>query len=247
MPLSIVLLSALLTLLLSARSTIVCAISALNIFVLLFSSLPISSNWLLNKLETLHPNKVEYFNKEFALSQFETQPKYIVLLGGDIARLTQDHRQYTLGVSADRLVQTVKILKLFPTSKLILCAGGSRNDAGELEASILLLKHFGIDISRVIAETKSSTTYENAIESLKLMENSSTEIILVTSAYHMPRAMKVFTALGTKPIPISTDFQGTQSIKNKTHWIPSTASLKKTQIALHEYYGLIWYKLKGYY
>lgn len=93
------------------------------------------------------------------------------------------------------------------------------------------------------AEAISNSTAEHPANMLNLVENK--PFVLVTSAYHMPRSMRAFLKAGLKPIPYPVDFL-VQSHYGWNDLLPSAESLWKIQIALHEYIGLLYYKLKGY-
>ena len=70
------------------------------------------------------------------------------------------------------------------------------------------------------------------------------EFFLVTSAGHMPRAMGVFRANGMNPVPSPTDYQlprdaGSASMR------PTPFHLRVSDLAIHEYMGLLWYRMSG--
>ena len=67
--------------------------------------------------------------------------------------------------------------------------------------------------------------------------------VLVTSATHMPRAMMLFKSLGLNPIPAPTDFY-TKEFKG--YWqLPNMNSFYVSKVAMHEYIGILWSKLKA--
>ena len=70
--------------------------------------------------------------------------------------------------------------------------------------------------------------------------------MLVTTASHIPRSMALFKKLGMNPIPSPID----HSIKDRHglslfSFFPSTGNLRKTELAIHEYIGMTWAKLRG--
>lgn len=71
-----------------------------------------------------------------------------------------------------------------------------------------------------------------------------TEFFLVTSAGHMPRAMGVFRKLGLSPVPVPTDFQLPQDPLSAS-MLPSPFHLQVSDLAVHEYVGLVWYRITG--
>ena len=65
-------------------------------------------------------------------------------------------------------------------------------------------------------------------------------LVLVTSAAHMPRAMRPFQAVGLDPLPAPTQhLAGRASGRRLSDWLPSATNLRKTESALHEYLGLL--------
>ena len=99
-----------------------------------------------------------------------------------------------------------------------------------------------VEATLLKTENKSLDTYENAKYSKKLFKDLNIKnptILLVTSAYHMKRATKLYEQFGFKVIPIPTDFK--ISYEEKTLWdlLPNIGAFKKSYIALHEYFGLL--------
>ena len=67
---------------------------------------------------------------------------------------------------------------------------------------------------------------------------SNDNIILVTSATHMRRAVKLYNSHGLNPIPAPTDFHRNDSL---TYWqLTSISSLYESKVAIHEYLGIFW-------
>lgn len=65
-------------------------------------------------------------------------------------------------------------------------------------------------------------------------------LVLVTSAAHMPRAIRNFQAVGLNPIPAPTQYlTGRGSRSSLLSWLPSSSALEKSELALHEYLGLL--------
>jgi uncharacterized SAM-binding protein YcdF (DUF218 family) len=130
----------------------------------------------------------------------------------------------------------------------ILLTGGSVNDERQSEAALMkvvLETDFGIETSWL--EEDSKTTFENAKFSKKILkENSIDKVLLVTHAYHMPRAMWCFEDVGLKPVPAPTVFyKRNTAVAELNDYIPNAGALKRTKIALHEMIGAIWYKYIG--
>ncbi len=142
-----------------------------------------------------------------------------------------------------RLRYTAKLAK--ETGLPIVVAGGLSHGKQQSEAE--LMQHaLEVDLDSKVTwvEGKSSNTLENAkFVKLILEENSITEFLLVTHAYHMPRAMWCFQNEGLSPTPAPTVFykRDTKNVREK-EYLPKAHALLKTRVALHEYFGKFWYK-----
>ena len=117
-----------------------------------------------------------------------------------------------------------------------------------------LLEMMGVPDSAIIEEPNSLNTYENAVNVQKILDQKGIkEILLVTSAFHMPRARLIFEKLGMKVIPAPTDFYTTEGkVKDfnlgtiLVYLLPDSRYLNLNAIALKEYLGLFIYYLKGW-
>jgi uncharacterized SAM-binding protein YcdF (DUF218 family) len=93
------------------------------------------------------------------------------------------------------------------------------------------------------AETDSSSTEEHPLKLRSMLGDR--PFILVTSAYHMPRAMRAFQKADMKPTPYPVDYLSSRGPYTWADWLPSAESLWKLQIAVREYMALGYYALRG--
>ena len=94
-------------------------------------------------------------------------------------------------------------------------------------------------------EDKSDNTLENARYSYHLLQQSGIKrIYLVTHAWHMPRSLSVFQAVGFEVIPAPTAYT-TRYKTNLMTFIPNADALVTSRIYLHEIIGILWYRLKS--
>ncbi|MCZ6803061.1 MAG: YdcF family protein [Proteobacteria bacterium] len=77
-----------------------------------------------------------------------------------------------------------------------------------------------------------------------MKENGIDSIYLVTHAWHMPRAVMMFEHEGINVTPAPTIFVIDVTDPAWSYYIPSASALYGTRIALHEYIGMLWYKLR---
>lgn len=124
----------------------------------------------------------------------------------------------------------------------ILVSGGAPfSEEPEAEAAAAWLRELGVPQDRLLAETRSRDTYENAVYTLKLCsEKGFKKPVLLTSAYHMPRAMLLFRKAGAdpEPFPVARRAGG-------WHWFNDylPGSSFEARAALNEYFGLAAYSL----
>lgn len=112
-----------------------------------------------------------------------------------------------------------------------------------------LLLHAGLPTSAIITEEDSRNTFENARFTRKLLAKypKVQSLLLVTSAYHMPRAQGCFQKAGFNPTPFPTDFYHQPRSWLPEDWLlPNEGSLVQWQRLLHEVAGYLVYRFKGY-
>ena len=180
-----------------------------------------------------------------------TTPKnieYIVVLGGGVSGNKHYPPNLSLGSSSlSRLVEGVRLFKELhrhnPNAQLVLSGGRvfrSPSIAGKMKNTAVIL---GVDPKNTTLEDGSLDTHQEAVFLQKILGDK--PFILVTSAYHMPRSMALFEKIGLHPIPAPT--QIIQYHESATVWyVPSAYSLTLTDIAVHEYLGILWAKMQGY-
>ena len=138
----------------------------------------------------------------------------IVLLGGGAFRDVQDvEGEGTLASSAaSRLLTAVRLQRLL-NLPIILSGGQVYSDSGaEAEISGRILKSLGVPDEKILLETKSVNTTQNAIYTAEIMrEKNFQKPLVVTSAFHMRRAALNFSRQGLEIIPYPTNFTVSQN------------------------------------
>jgi uncharacterized SAM-binding protein YcdF (DUF218 family) len=111
-----------------------------------------------------------------------------------------------------------------------------------------LMKEALVDDFRVPVawtEEESRNTWQNARYSGRILEREGIRrVLLVTHAWHMPRAVASFRGQGLDPVPAPTGFTGMPTGDAVSDWVPSSKGLRASYWALHEYLGLAWYRLR---
>jgi uncharacterized SAM-binding protein YcdF (DUF218 family) len=178
------------------------------------------------------------------------EPDGIIVLGGAIdsdASVARDSLE--LDASAERIVAMLELARRFPNARIVF-TGGSGNlvDNSVPEAPIAgrLLDRFGIARERVVLESGSRTTYENATFTRRLVTPKPGERwLLVTSAFHMPRSIGTFRAAGFEVEAYPVDWRTRGRGDAAVPFDKLSLGLERTDIAIHEWAGLIAYWLSG--
>ncbi len=181
----------------------------------------------------------------------------IVILSGGVMSRTPPRPTIEIGEAGDRVLYGAH---LFHQSKAprIICTGnvatGGFAARPVSEDMADLLETLGVPKEAIITETKSGNTHEHAKNLYPVFqERGFTNVLLVTSAMHMPRSIGVFRRLcpGIEFIPAPTDFQVTERIPKPWYSevatiIPTPRNLSDFSEAMHEYLGIAYYKLRGW-
>jgi uncharacterized SAM-binding protein YcdF (DUF218 family) len=125
-------------------------------------------------------------------------------------------------------------------------AYGPAEAEGEAQAVRRCLIQMGMEPGRIILEDKSRSTWENAAMSARVLEAAglAPKVVLVSSAFQMPRAVESFRKNGIDALPAPADYLADRSPLRWTSWLPSADGFVKVQIALHEYAGILYYSLR---
>ncbi|HIE28349.1 TPA: YdcF family protein [Candidatus Poribacteria bacterium] len=174
----------------------------------------------------------------------------IVVLSGMVDLQRSHAGRIELSSSSERIIEGILLAKDYPDSLLIL-SGGSGNlfDQSKSEANLMkiLALRFGISEDRIRLDIQSRNTYENAVESKKiLVKENISSFVLVTSASHMKRALGCFRKVELNPIPYAVDFRNHLGQYGLFSFLPQARSLMQSTAAIHEYVGIITYKFRGY-
>lgn len=105
-----------------------------------------------------------------------------------------------------------------------------------------LLAELSIPPANLITDQLSTNTYESAVNLRERLIGK--RFYLVTSAGHMPRALRAFLKQGLQPVPAPTDYLASASLSDSSI-VPSGQHLAISDLAIHEYVGLMWYRLLG--
>lgn len=173
----------------------------------------------------------------------------IVVLGGGLGLPHPPRRHPHLGSGADRLLHALRLYRAGKAPRILLTGGNVFPQPGlESEAYYArqLLGLWGVPESAIVIETQSRNTMQNAENSRRILaERGWDDVLLVTSAAHMRRGVLAFRHAGVDVTPAPTDFLAVDAnVPEALSWIPSAGALSATTVALHEYLGRLWYRLR---
>ncbi|MEX2451134.1 MAG: YdcF family protein [Rhodospirillales bacterium] len=171
----------------------------------------------------------------------------IIALGGFTDQfVTKARGQVSFSGAVERLIELAALSRRYPEAKLVISGGSGdlyRQDVKEAEVLGPALEAMGVDRARVVLESNSRNTWENATMTRDLLQPKPGENwILITSAFHMPRSVGCFRKAGWTVIPYPVDYnlEGTRSVRWGFNF---TGGLNSLSLGLHEWIGLITYRL----
>jgi len=171
----------------------------------------------------------------------------LILSGGMNLEMLRTRGVPAMELSKGRLVGGYEVARRYPDAKVIF-SGGSGVLGGaamsEAEGSRYVFAQMGLDSKRLILEQRSRNTYENILFVRDIAQPRPGEVwLLATTASHMPRAMGVARKLGWPVRPWPTDYMTTPS--GISGFFQYSGNLSRTDYALHEWLGLLVYRLTG--
>jgi len=171
----------------------------------------------------------------------------IVLAGAERLKYSTIHDQVTLDGAAERLIQAAKLARIFPNLPIIYCGGTHpENMLSEVSVARKFFAEAGIDLTRIRFDDKSYNTHTNALEAKKLIRDKEDGTwLLVTSAFHMPRAVGAYRKEGINIQPYPVDYRSDLKVL-ALHGPNAGRYLNELDYAAHEWIGLLFYYLRGY-
>jgi len=204
------------------------------------------------------------FSNSFILRQvmewYETKPVQLasnetynvgIVLGGFVGYNAQYHQGY-FTPSCDRFIQTALLYKTGHIKKIIISGGNGYITQGNFKESIFAKQKFielGIPAEDIYTDTTSRNTLENAINSKQIIDSLHIQgtCLLISSAFHLPRAKLVFEKKGVNVKLYPCDFISRDISNNffEDYFLPSSTALRNWDYFIKEIVGITFYKLTG--
>ncbi len=187
-----------------------------------------------------------------ATSTFHPDPPYdvVVVLGGMVdGAASRRSGELELNDAADRISRAAILLRTGQARMALLSGGNVFPRPGdpppEAEALARWMRDQGIEPDRLVVEPRSRNTHENAVESAAIIAaHGWRRVLLVTSAWHAPRALGCFRAVGLSPDLLPVDHRSSGVVGFV--WVPRAAALSASTDVLREMFGGLVYRAMGY-
>ena len=173
----------------------------------------------------------------------------MIVLGG-AAGITRG--QIAFNDAASRMTSAVSLALKHPQARIVFSGGDAgffeRGPQTEAEAAAALFKAVGMQADRILVEDRSRNTHENALFTRELISPQPGERwVVVTSAFHMPRAIGCFRAVGLDleayPVDFRTEGRAGPDLRPFGRL---SDGMRMTDLAVKEWIGLVTYRLAGY-
>ena len=205
------------------------------------SATPTVARWLTGTLEQQYP------------SNPSTLPRadVAIVLGGAVSAPIPPRQAPELGAAADRVWHAAHLHRSGHVQRIIAVGGSvpwGPQHSSEAEVIRQLLVELGVPRSAIQIGITSRNTYENAVETKALAkELPFATALLVTSAWHMPRALAVFKKAGIPVVPAPCDFRADDTLTGTVlDWLPHADAFAMTSAALREWLGYYVYRWRGW-
>ena len=168
----------------------------------------------------------------------------VVLAGGVVGDQGMPYQLQISHYSRERLIEGIRLYRLLPGSKLILTGGIGFDGSPEATTLSRVAEELGVAKDDMILEVEARDTKDHPLYVRALVQDD--PFILVTSAFHMPRAMKLFAKQGLFPFPAPAGhWSPPEQFWSPKNIFPTAAGIRLAELSYHEYGGLAWAWIQG--
>ena len=219
---------------------------AVGLALLIMSSYEAVSGRILHTLESQYPPiNLALIAAHSEGKGVKNPVKWIVVLTGGIAG--DANLPYQLQISHHsrvRLMEGIRLFRMIPGSQIILTGGIGFDGLPEATTLSRVAEEMGVPRSAMVLEVESRDTKDHPLFVRGIVHDD--PFILVTSAFHMPRAIKLFAKQGLFPFPAPAgQWTPPPQLWSPANFFPSAAGVRLAELAYHEYMGLMWAWLQG--
>ncbi|MFS8115418.1 ElyC/SanA/YdcF family protein [Rhizobium jaguaris] len=176
--------------------------------------------------------------------------KCMIVLGGATQNeVTTARGGYELDSAGDRLIETLRLAQKFPQARIVV-SGGDGSISGKYEGDAVISERFfvalGLPKDRLVEDTTSRTTFENAVNTKELLaKNGLSGCLLITSGFHMPRSVGIFRKQGIDFIPWPVDYRSTGKETLGLDVTQPSLNAQLLATGVREWIGLVGYYAVG--
>jgi uncharacterized SAM-binding protein YcdF (DUF218 family) len=176
--------------------------------------------------------------------------KCMIVLGGGFDTDVDTYRGgYNVGDAGDRFIEAMRLALKYPHSR-ILVSGGAGSISGDLLGDAVISQRmfsaFGIGKDRIIGDKESRTTFENTVNTKELLDsNDMSNCFLITSGFHMPRAVGIFRRFGIEVVPWVVDYRATGREHLRLDFTQPLVNAQHLSTAVREWVGMVGYYAVG--
>lgn len=208
----------------------------------------LSLSWLLLLLLSLQPiadRLLQPLESNYATYRGNDKVDYIVVLGGGFTYNPDWAPSSNLiGNSLPRVTEGIRLYLSRPGSKMVFTGASGANTLSSAATAARVAESLGVPHSDIVTLDRPVDTEQEAAYVAELVGNK--PFILVTSANHLPRAMRFFEAQGLHPIPAPANQLAIHSPLNIWERVmPSAMFLGHSERAVYETLGNLWQQIKG--
>jgi uncharacterized SAM-binding protein YcdF (DUF218 family) len=201
----------------------------------------------------VRPYEYQYSEKE--LSDIPKDETVIVIFSGGVIRGIDSGGETYDQIGPHSMMRLYRAFQVYKKtdSEIIIAGGNVYDQPGKSISAVMgrVLESWGVPSEQIKTEQQSKTTWENAVYSLDMIGQTVKNIILVTSALHMPRSYRTFQRVieekgrtNINLIPYPGDYRVENVPLSFASFLPSSASLDTFSAAFHEWLGNLFYRLK---
>jgi len=211
--------------------------------LLLFSSSFVSW-WLVRPLEAAYPAVPELRSGQ-PLPASLAGCRFVVVLGGGNGNSPGVPATSLLSSSAiARITEGVRLLRALPDAKLLVSGPAGRRHDSHAVVLARAAESLGIDQGRIVLIDQARDTEDEAHAVRKIAGEAG--VVLVTSAWHMPRAMALFRHAGLNPVAAPCDYRSHSDDElSWVHFLWDSGALERSTCAIRERIGYLWIWLRG--
>ncbi len=150
----------------------------------------------------------------------------------------------------ERIIEGARLAREGRVRWLVI-SGGSGDaflpEAAEAEFLAAFARELGVPSASILLQKRSRNTHEDAVYTAELLRTRGIgRFFLVTSGFHMPRAVACFRKAGLEPVPYPVDFRATPLASSPLSYLPTASALALSTLAAHEYVGYAGYWIAGW-